>query len=358
MSGTSMDGVDLAYCELKEDAGKWSYEIVQGETVSYEEKWRVRLSQLSKQSALIYVKTDTFYGHYLGQLCADFIQRNSLDIDFIASHGHTIFHQPESGYTAQVGNGAAVSAISGYPVISDFRTVDVALYGQGAPLVPIGDERLFSEYDYCLNLGGFANISMKVDGETKAFDVSPCNIVLNRIARNLGEAYDDRGAIAATGSVQYDMLKQLDAIAFYQDFKPKSIGREWLNSEFWPIVRQFDLEKVPQENLMKTLVDHISGQIADVIEHYAGEDIAKKKVLITGGGAYNDTLVDHLRSQCDAEMIVPENPLLIEYKEALLFAFLGALRLRQESNALSSVTGAKADSIGGAMWGDFSRILN
>ena len=358
MSGTSMDGVDLAYCELKEDAGTWSYEIILGETVPYEEKWRVRLSQLGKQSALIYVKTHTFYGYYLGQLCADFIQRNNLEVDFIASHGHTIFHQPESGYTAQVGDGSAISAIAGLPVISDFRTMDVALYGQGAPLVPIGDERLFSNYNFCLNLGGFANISMQVDGTRKAFDVAPCNIVLNRIARNLGEAYDDKGAIAAKGSIQYDLLKELDAIPFYQDFKPKSIGREWLNSEFWPIVRHYDLEKVPQENLMKTLVDHISGQIADVVEHYAEGDIANQKVLITGGGAYNDTLIDHLRSQCDAQMIVPENNFLIEYKEALLFAFLGALRLRQESNALSSVTGAKSDSVGGAMWGDFSRILN
>lgn len=358
MSGTSMDGVDLAYCELSEDAGIWNYEILHGETIPYDEKWRIRLSQLNKQSALIYVKTHTFYGHYLAQLCNTFISKHQLKVDFIASHGHTIFHQPDAGFTSQVGDGSAISALTGLPVVSDFRLLDVALFGQGAPLVPVGDELLFSDYDFCLNLGGFANISMKDKEQRLAFDISPCNLVLNRIARNLGKPYDDGGAIAASGSIHYELLKELDALPFYQEFKPKSIGREWVNTHFWPLVRKFDLEHVPQENLMKTLVDHISGQIADAIEYYSGDDVANKKVLITGGGAYNRTLIDHLQSQCDARMIVPENTLVVEYKEALIFAFLGVLRVRQETNTLASVTGAKTDSIGGAMWGDFSKLVN
>ncbi|MDX5321166.1 MAG: anhydro-N-acetylmuramic acid kinase, partial [Bacteroidota bacterium] len=258
----------------------------------------------------------------------------------------------------QVGDGSAISAITGLPVISDFRLLDVALYGQGAPLVPIGDQKLFGEYDFCLNLGGFANISTEKDGKRIAFDIAPCNIALNRIARNLGESYDDGGQMAARGSIQYELLKELDALPFYQDFKPKSMGREWVNSEFWPIVRGFDQEGVSQENLMKTLVDHIAGQIADSIEHFSGSEVASKRVLITGGGAYNTTLIEHLKSHCDAQMIVPEDGKLIEYKEALIFAFLGALRLRQEENTLASVTGAKSNSIGGAMWGNFNRILN
>lgn len=358
MSGTSMDGIDLAYCELTEEDGTWTYQIKEGETIPYEEKWRVRLSQLRKQNALIYLKTHTFYGHYIGQLCKAFIEKHGLEVDFIASHGHTIFHQPEEGYTAQIGDGSAISALTGLPVINDFRVLDVALYGQGAPLVPVGDQQLFADYDFCLNLGGFANISMEKEGERIAFDVAPCNIVLNRIARNMGEAYDEGGKFAATGSVNYDLLKELDDLPFYQSFKPKSIGREWVNSAFWPVLRQYEFNQESQQNLMKTLVDHISGQIADVIEHYAGEDTATKKVLITGGGAYNKTLVDYLQSHCDAQMIVPEDAKLIEYKEALIFAFLGVLRLRQENNTLSSVTGAHHDSVGGAMWGDFSRILN
>lgn len=358
MSGTSMDGVDLAYCNISEENGNWNYEILQTETIPYEEKWRVRLSQLRKQNALVYLKTHTFYGHYLGQICREFIEKHSLEVDFISSHGHTIFHQPEAGYTSQIGDGSAISALTGLPVINDFRVLDVALYGQGAPLVPIGDQLLFSEYDFCLNLGGFANISTHSEGQRIAFDIGPCNIVLNRIARKLGEAYDEAGKIAASGSINYELLKELDALSYYQEFKPKSIGREWVNSEFWPKLREYEHNQVPPENLMKTLVDHISGQIADAIEHYSGADIANKKVLITGGGAWNTTLIDHLKSQCDAQMIVPDNDKLVDYKEALLFAFLGVLRLRQETNTLASVTGAQRDSIGGAMWGDFNRLLN
>lgn len=358
MSGTSMDGVDLACCELTSENGTWSYRIIKGETIPYDEKWRVRLSQLRKQTAIVYVKTHTFYGHYLGGLCADFLQRNGLEVDFISSHGHTVFHQPEAGYTAQVGDGSAIHAVTGLPVISDFRLVDVALYGQGAPLVPIGDKLLFPEYDFCLNLGGFANLSTESEGKRVAFDVAPCNIVLNRIARNLGKEYDEDGKIAASGAINYELLKELDALPFYQDFKPKSIGREWINASFWPIVRGFDGSKVPQENIMKTLVDHISGQIADAVEHYAPSDISRKRILVTGGGAYNQTLIEHIRSQNDAQVEVPEDKLLIEYKEALIFALLGVLRLRQENNALASVTGAKRDSVGGAMWGDFKTVLN
>lgn len=354
MSGTSMDGVDLAYCELSKSEAGWSYSLKMGETIPYDEKWRVGLSQLGKQSALIYVKTHTFYGHYLGQLCRDFIAKHKLEVDFIASHGHTIFHQPEVGFTAQIGDGSAISAIAGIPVISDFRTLDVALYGQGAPLVPIGDAKLFSEYDFCLNLGGFANISLESEGKRIAFDISPCNIALNRIARNLGQNYDEGGAIAAQGKINYELLGELDGLPFYKEYKPKSIGREWINSSFWPVVRKHEQDE--QANLMKTLVDHIAGQIADAVEYFAEGDITQKKMLITGGGAYNETLLDHLRTHCDVQLVVPDAT-LVEYKEALLFAFLGALRLEQEVNTLASVTGAHQDSIGGAMWGDFSNLI-
>jgi len=357
MSGSSMDGVDLVYAHLTEENNKWGYSILASETVPYEEKWRVRLSQLGKQNALIYVKTHTFYGHYLGQLVLSFIQKNNLEVDFIASHGHTIFHQPNEGYTAQVGDGAAIHAVSGYPVISDFRLTDVALLGQGAPLVPIGDTLLFGDYDYCLNLGGFTNLSAQTPSGVVAFDVCPCNIALNRVARNMGMDYDKDGAAAATGSINYDLLKQLDNLSYYDTFEPKSLGREWINAEFWPIVRKFDVNGVAQKDLMKTLVDHISGAIADAVEHYTESEIENKKVLVTGGGAFNTTLLEHIRSQCDAQFIVPEESQLIEYKEALIFGLLGVLRLRQENNVLASVTGAKRDNIGGAMWGDFSKII-
>lgn len=356
MSGTSMDGIDLAYCELSEEQGRWSYEILEAETIAFDSKWRIRLSQLRKQSALIYVKTHTFFGHYIGQLCNEFISKHQLEVDFISSHGHTIFHQPENGYTAQVGDGSAISAVTGLPVVSDFRLMDVALFGQGAPLVPIGDELLFGEYDYCLNLGGFANVSMRSGDRRMAFDIAPCNIVFNRIARNLGSDYDNGGEIAGKGQINYELLKQLNALSFYQEYKPKSMGREWINETFWPIVRRYEHEREPQENLMTTLVDHVAGQVADAIEHYAEGRSSDQKILVTGGGAYNKVFLEHVMTHCDAELVVPD-PKLVEYKEALIFAFLGVLRIENKTNTLSSVTGAKQDSIGGALWGDFSKLM-
>ncbi len=346
-----MDGIDLAYCEIKHEAGNWSYAIITAETIPYNEKWRIRLSQLRKQDALTFVKTDTFYGHYLGQLVNAFLEKHDLTVDFISSHGHTIFHQPDQGYTAQIGSGAALYAETGLPVVNDFRTVDVGYYGQGAPLVPVGDKLLFADYDYCLNLGGFANISLDHDQQRIAFDIAPCNIPLNRIARNLGQDYDEGGAIAATGSINYQLLEELNALPYYQEMGPKSLGREWINSTFWPVVRNYERNGVSQEDIMKTLADHIAGQIADAVEHYADGDAGSKRVLVTGGGAYNLTLIDHLRTHCEAQFIVPEETKLVDYKEALLFAFLGVLRIRGEENTWSSVTGAKKNSIGGAIWG-------
>lgn len=352
MSGSSMDGVDLAYCELNEENGKWSYDIKQAETIPYNEKWRVRLSQLRKQSPIIYAKTHTFYGHYLGQLVKDFCQKHSLQPDFVSSHGHTIFHDPESMLTAQVGDGAAISAISGLPVVCDFRSVDAALGGQGAPLVAIGDRLLFGEYDFCLNLGGFANLSCEHEGKRIAFDVAPANIPLNRIAREFKQDYDKDGEIAARGKVDYQLLQSLNELPFYSKKGPKSLAREWINREFWPVMRESEANR---EDKMKTLCDHIGKQIGENIEELAGSDSPDKKVLITGGGAYNKTLIDHIQTHTDIEVVIPDEK-LVEYKEALVFAFLGVLRVRNEVNCLAASTGASHDNIGGAIYGNYTNL--
>lgn len=354
MSGTSMDGVDLAYCELENDNDKWSFEIKASETIPYDSKWRVRLSQLRKQSPNIFVKTDVFYGHYLGQLVNQFIAKHQLKPDLIGSHGHTVFHQPESGITSQIGDGAAIHAETGLPVVCNFRTVDVALKGQGAPLVPIGDKLLFGEYDLWLNLGGFANISARRDHGFIAYDICPANIVFNRVARNLGKNYDEGGAIAQKGSINYELLKLLNALKHYSKPYPKSLGREWINSEFWPVVRDF--EQLSQEDTMKTLVDHVASQIARNLDQLCNNDPADKKVLVTGGGAYNETLIELLRTHSDADFVIPSEK-IINYKEALIFALLAVLRVNNQPNCLSSVTGASRDNIGGALFGDFSSLV-
>ncbi len=350
MSGSSMDGVDLAYCEFVYNNRVWSYDIKAAETIPYDEKWRVRLSQLYKQPIEIYPKTDAYYGRYLGMLIRQFIKTNNLTVDFIASHGHTIFHQPESGFTAQIGDGAAISAETGLPVVNNFRNMDVILGGQGAPLVPIGDKLLFSEYDACLNLGGIANISFTQNEAVKAFDICPCNIVFNRIARWLEVPYDSGGEIAKSADADDILLNELNQLPFYKITAAKSLGREWINSDFWPIVKKH--LDISEQEKMATLSEHIASQIAHTIN-----EKESKKVLLTGGGAYNSFLIEKIRRKTNAEIVIPSNE-IVNYKEALIFAFLGILRLRNEVNSLSSVTGARHDSIGGALYGNFKRLCD
>ncbi|MCB0735049.1 MAG: anhydro-N-acetylmuramic acid kinase [Flavobacteriales bacterium] len=353
MSGTSMDGVDIAHCELTpSESGKWSYTINAAKTVSYSDTWRLRLSKLRNQTAMNVYKTDRYFGEYIGRLINAFLDEHQLEADLIASHGHTILHQPESNITYQVGSGSAISAVTGIPSVTNFRAMDVVKGGEGAPVSGIGDQLLFSEYTMGLNLGGFANISATVDGEPVAYDICPCNILLNRIAREFGKEYDENGEIAATGQIDYDLLADVNNIDYYTWSYPKSLGREWINENFWFRVRESEASK---EDRMKTLVEHIGEQIGNNIEDLAS-DSSTTRVLVTGGGAFNPVLVEHIRSHTDAEIIVPD-PMLVNYKEALIFALMGVLRVRNEVNVLASFTGANGDSVSGELCGDFSKLL-
>jgi anhydro-N-acetylmuramic acid kinase len=354
MSGTSMDGADLALCDVQWSGGKWTASIIAAETIPYEEKWRVRLSQLRYQNSEVLAKTDVFYGRYLGELVLKFLRKHNLSADLVASHGHTIFHDPMALLTTQIGDGATLSATCGLPVVSNFRRADVALGGQGAPLAGLGDEILFPEYDVCLNLGGFSNVSAEIDGRRIAFDVSPCNIVLNRIAREIGQQYDEDGRLAESGQILFPLLNRLNDIPYYHKTPPKSLGREWINKEFWHIVRDFD-DEAPEDR-MKTLVVHISRQIGYNIGELTGENGAGKKVLVTGGGAHNQSLIDHLKSETEAAVIVPD-VFTVDYKEALIFALLGAMRVKNVKNTLNSATGAKMACVSGSLDGDFSNLI-
>lgn len=354
MSGSSMDGVDIAYCELTLNQNAWSYAIPYAETIPYDEKWRVRLSQLRSQVSLTYVKTDVYYGHYLGQITNNFIKKHNLAPDLIASHGHTIFHYPETRITAQIGDGAAISAVTNLPVVNDFRRIDLANGGQGAPLVGIGDQLLFNDYDYCINLGGFANISGLINQILTAFDIGPCNIPLNRVARDLGQSYDNDGLIASKGTINYDLLQALNNIPFFNQKPPKSLNRDWINQDFWPVVRNFN--DINPNDKMKTLVDHIAFQIAQGIHQFDNQNGLNKKVLLSGGSALNPVLVDHIQTHTEAKIIVPEKQ-IIEYKESLIFALLGILRVHNMTNILGSATGSNINAVGGALHGNFSKLI-
>ena len=349
MSGTSLDGIDLALCDISENG----YKVLAAETVPYYEEWRQRLATLENASAYEYALANVELGHHFGKVINRFLKGKERP-EAIASHGHTIFHQPAIGLTTQVGDGDAIAAETGLPVVFNFRTLDVALGGQGAPLVPIGDELLFGNYEACLNLGGIANISYRSEvggrrSERVAYDVCPCNMALNRLAAMLGYPYDKGGVNARGGQVQTCLLHALDALEYYAATGPKSLGKEWFVGQFWPVVKEF-IGVVPSlstvRDALATVSAHIAMQIGRVLE---AQKIST--LLVTGGGAWNSYLVEQIGEYSPSTAITVPDELIVNYKEALIFAFLGYLRLGGKVNTLASVTWAKCDSIGGNISG-------
>ena len=342
MSGTSLDGLDICYAEFVATSNSWSYRILQAEEISYPPTLRHQLSEAQHLSAYEYVRLHTDYGHYLGQCVKEFIQKHKASPDFVASHGQTIFHQPELHFTAQIGSGAAIAATCGTDCICDFRTTDVAYGGQGAPLVPIGDRHLFGQYDYCLNLGGFSNISFENEttpSQRIAYDISPVNYVLNHYAQSLNIPYDAEGMRARKGKICQSLLEKLNALPYYGQEPPKSLGREWVETTTFPLI---DRCKLTVNDTLATYTEHVAMQLS---LHIQGGT-----VLVTGGGAYNTYLLERMTAhapQCTYH--VPDHE-TIRFKEALLFAFLGVLYTNNKANSLSSVTGAHTNSIGGALY--------
>ena len=342
MSGTSLDGVDIAFCKFLFHENNWSFEIVYAETIPYSIYWKNILSDLENSDALSFLQANVDYGSYLGKLVVDFLNNNNFKVDFVSSHGHTIFHQPEKKLTVQIGSASALAAVCKLPVVSDFRTLDIALGGQGSPLVPIGDKLLFSEYNFCLNLGGFSNISYEVNMERIAFDICPVNIVMNAVCKPLGLEFDDHGALARNGNINDDLLKELNHLEFYNlpSNKPKSLGKEWVIKYINPLLVKYNL---CESDILRTFCEHVAIQTAHVLNNKPSGNL-----LVTGGGAYNTFLIEALSRNVSHKLIIPDKN-IIEFKEALIFAFLGVLRVRNEINCLKSVTGAQFNNIGGVV---------
>ena len=363
MSGTSLDGLDLAYCAFEEKGEGWEYEVCKAVTVPYPEALSQKIAQAMSLSgyelALLHNELGCFIGMQVNEFMADFAE----EVELIASHGHTVFHRPDLGMTLQIGSGADIAAICRKPTVCDFRTLDVALGGQGAPLVPIGDELLFGQYDICLNLGGISNLSYRKNGQRKAYDISPCNIVLNQLARQMGKAYDADGDIARSGCIDTTLLGKLNELDYYKQLGTKSLGREWIDHNFFPIMARSALS-VPDQ--MRTVCEHIAGQIANACNtagikncDSSGNTVScdreacntkGRTLLITGGGAHNTFLIDLIREKFHGQVIIPDDK-TIDFKEAIIFAFLGFLRANGLPNCLASVTGARRDSSGGGMYG-------
>ena len=343
MSGTSLDGLDLAFCEFSLKDSHWNYQLKIAETIEYSDVLKNRLKNAVNVSGLELALLNTDYGHFLGQEIQKFIEKKQLDVDLISMHGHTIFHQPEKQLTLQIGDAAAVASYVKCPVVAQFRNVDVALGGQGAPLVPIGDKLLFNSADFRLNLGGIANISFTEHEKTTAFDICVCNMALNYLL----PPYDENGNIAASGTLNPELLKQLNDLDFFKKQPPKSLGFEWFETEFLPVLCRGEACLAPTEDKLHTVCEHIAEQISKIVN--AQPNVAKKTMMVTGGGAKNSFLMSKIKQHCWCK-IEEVNPLIIDFKEALIFAFLGVLRLREEANCLADVTGAKHDNIGGCVY--------
>jgi anhydro-N-acetylmuramic acid kinase len=342
MSGTSLDGVDLAHIQFQIKDSKWTFQILECETISYDSNWITSLKAAVDYSENQLLELNKNYTQLLASIMADFIKKHAIEnLDAICSHGHTILHQPQNGFTLQIGNLPEIAKLTRQKVVCDFRVQDVQLGGQGAPLVPIGDRILFSEYDYCMNLGGFSNVSFEENNTRIAFDISAVNTVLNFYANQLGLDYDDKGQISRTGNCNVDLLNELNALDFYKKKHPKSLGFEFVKEVILPLMERYPISI---EDKLHTYIEHIAIQIALALPKKKGN------MLTTGGGAYNDYLIERIHFHLpEMDVIIPSKKIL-EFKEALIFALLGVLKMRDEVNALQSVTGAKYDHSSGVIY--------
>lgn len=350
MSGSSLDGLDIAYVHLNEVRSEWSYEIVHADCVPYTKEMTDDLRNATQLDVVDFLKLHTAYGRFLGETINSFIEKNGIEhqVHLIASHGHTVMHEPENNTSGQIGDGASIAAVTGLPVVSDLRNMDVALGGQGAPIVPIGDKLLFGQYDYWLNIGGIANITVPHNGETIAYDVCPANQILNGLAGMQGLEMDKDGALAKAGELQLDILADLNDEPYYLQQPPKSLSNEVAKQLVFPKLLQ---SKNKPNDLLRTTTQHIVDKIAEAVAHHpTGKE--KSVLLATGGGALNTYMMECLReelSKHNTDLYIPDRD-TVQYKEAVVMALIGILRFREETNVLSSVTGAKRDSISGALW--------
>jgi anhydro-N-acetylmuramic acid kinase len=337
MSGTSLDGLDIALCVFTEHAQGWSYQLAHGETIPFPDGLADGLRDAHLASGAQLASLDAFFARWCGEQLRKLVASGNFSPLLVASHGHTVFHQPAAGFTLQIGNGSVLAAACGLPVVSDFRSSDIALGGEGAPLVPVGDELLFGSYAACLNLGGIANISHRVNGHRIAYDIVPVNMVLNHLAIRLGHPFDPEGAFASRGSMQPDLLNQLSSSSYYRKAPPKSLGREWVEREIIPLLKH----SIKPEDLLHTYSAHAAHEIAKAIPGNPGD-----RLLVTGGGAHNQYLMNLIQSQVKPIIEVPSRS-IADYKEAMVFGFLGLLRWLGRTNVLSSVTGATRDHCSG-----------
>ena len=340
MSGTSVDGLDMCFVSFdNHDPSK--YEIIDCETVDYDNKLKTKLKNIIKLDDDQIKQIDDEFGEFIGLSVLKFINKNNLcKPDLISSHGHTVFHEPKFKKTLQIGSGEIINKISKVKTINNFREQDIELGGQGAPLVPIGDKLLFNDYKYCLNLGGFTNISIKDSNTIFAYDICPLNTVLNHYANKIGYECDLDGKLSKKGVINIDLFNELNNLEYYKKSYPKSLGLEFVIKNIFPITEKYKIKEV---DILATYIKHASFQIKRNIDEGS-------KVLLTGGGTFNKNLIKALNHDSKINFVVPDKT-IINYKESLIFALLGYLKINDKVNCLSSVTGACNDHSSGDIYG-------
>ncbi len=348
MSGTSLDGVDLSYCRyFKQAEGKWQFELIAAKTYSYPENLINNIKALISNYTDAHDNLDKTLGAFYANLLQQFVEEYAINqLDFFANHGQTVYHNPAIQKTVQLGCGETIAEQTGIRTINNFRVNDVSLGGQGAPLVPIGDWHFFNSYRYCINLGGIANITIQTpDKVFAAFDICPCNVLLNHYAQQLNLAYDANGDIARKGQLQPTLLEKLNALPYYAEQAPKSLHAQFCLDTFVPIIDAYHLST---EDMLHTLCYHYADQIAKAIESSATH--SDDELLLSGGGAFNSFLCEQIQSKTTTTIHIPDKN-IIEFKEAIVFGLLGVLKLENEVNCLKVVTGASEDNIGGEVFG-------
>lgn len=340
MSGSSLDGVDLALCDFRQENGGTIHDVLACESLAFPEPLLSRLLHISTSSALTLAETNVHLGRFIGETVRGFLNTYG-PAELVASHGHTAFHQPEKGFTAQIGSGADIAALSGLPTIVDFRSKDVALGGQGAPLVPIGERDLFTGFDGYINLGGIANVSIHREGRVTGTDVCFCNQPLNYLSGLLGRSYDANGTIARSGKSDEGLLIRFGDMPCLAGDPPFTLGREHFERDMLALMHE-EILGIPDR--LATTVEHVAGHLALQLNKEA-----VKRCLVTGGGAFNGFLLERLRAHANAEIVVPDER-TVAFKEAIIFAYLGWLRWHARPNALASVTGSRRDNVGGALY--------
>ena len=345
MSGSSMDGLDIAACNFSYKGNKWTFSIQAAQLIPYTSDLKEKLTLSTNISGKELMLEHARYGKWVGQQLAKFINKNDLKPSLIASHGHTVFHEPEQGMSFQLGSPAYIAAECGVPAISDFRSLDLALGGLGAPLAPLVDQELFHEYAVCLNLGGIANISYTKNNALIGYDISACNLLLNHLSKKWGQEYDKDGALGRNGKLDKTLLSRLNELPYFGLEPPKAIDKIWVEKNVFPLLEN---TKSSKEDMLYTCYIHIGQMIGRSVNN-AGYSPIDNKALLSGGGAKNSFLIKTIQNNTDLPLVIPEEK-MIDFKECLLMAYLGLLRSLNKNNTIHSVTGAQQSSSGGGIY--------